>query len=244
MPRFEKARQLSPSDPHAALYLGLTLESLGQPAQALSLYDEAARLERSKGGLQEGTLLPAARHAGNGNAGPSVGNKACCASSILVVGVRMIIGKTFLAGLALSASLVAFDGNGFAEKFERLPQAVKDTAKANMENAFPVSIIAAKGEQGWDYQVNTRVDGKFHDLVIDESGKLVAVKDETELASIPAAARSVIEKQAAVGKIITLEKVTEGGQVSYGVVVNSQKSNVQFRVAADGTVKSKNEAGK
>jgi tetratricopeptide (TPR) repeat protein len=61
LPRFRKARQLSPSDPRAALYLGLTLESLGQPAEALSLYEEAVRLERSKSDLHAETLLPGAR---------------------------------------------------------------------------------------------------------------------------------------------------------------------------------------
>jgi tetratricopeptide (TPR) repeat protein len=61
LPRFQRARQLSPADPRAALYLGLTLESLGQPAQAMSLYEEAVGLERSAGGLQAETLLPGAR---------------------------------------------------------------------------------------------------------------------------------------------------------------------------------------
>jgi tetratricopeptide (TPR) repeat protein len=45
----------------AALYLGLTVESLGQPSEALSLYEEAVRLERSTGELHAETLLPGAR---------------------------------------------------------------------------------------------------------------------------------------------------------------------------------------
>ncbi|MEO8369818.1 MAG: tetratricopeptide repeat protein [Candidatus Solibacter sp.] len=61
LPRFRKARQLNPTDSRAALYLGLTVESLGQPAEALSLYEEAVRLERSTGGPSAETLLPGAR---------------------------------------------------------------------------------------------------------------------------------------------------------------------------------------
>jgi tetratricopeptide (TPR) repeat protein len=61
LPRFRKAHQLSPTDPRAALYLGLTIESLGQPGEALSLYEEAVRLDRSAGELHAETLLPGAK---------------------------------------------------------------------------------------------------------------------------------------------------------------------------------------
>jgi hypothetical protein len=155
----------------------------------------------------------------------------------------MTIARVLLAGLAASALAPAFDGDSFAAKFEALPQAVQETARAHMENALPVSISSAKGEQGWDYQVNTRLNGKYHDLVIDGTGKLVAVKDETDLASLPAAAKAAIEKQATASKIVTLEKVTEGGEVSYGAVVkdDAQGTFVRVRVGADGTVKPTNQ---
>jgi len=153
----------------------------------------------------------------------------------------MILARLLLAGLAASALAPAFEGNSFAEKFEALPKAVQETATAHMDHAFPVSVISAKGEQGWNYQVNTRLDGKYHDLVIDETGKLVAVKDETELASLPPAAKAALEKQAATAKIVTLEKVTEGAQVSYGAVMKDAAHGtvVQLRVNADGTLRSK-----
>jgi hypothetical protein len=155
----------------------------------------------------------------------------------------MRIATVFLAGLAVSAPALAFEGDSFATKFASLPQAVRETAKAHLEDGFPVSISSAKGEQGWDYQINMRRNGKYHDLVIDEKGKLVAVKDETDLASIPVAAKAAIEKQAAASKIMTLEKVTEGGQVSYGALMkdNAQGTFVQVRVAEDGTLKAKNQ---
>jgi len=61
LPRFRKARELSPADPRAALYLGLTVESVGEPAEAMSLYEEAVHLERAARELHAETLLPGAR---------------------------------------------------------------------------------------------------------------------------------------------------------------------------------------
>jgi len=45
----EKARQLNPKDPRATLYLGLTNETLGNTAQARTLYRQAMALEESSG---------------------------------------------------------------------------------------------------------------------------------------------------------------------------------------------------
>lgn len=61
LPRFRKARQLALKDPRAALYLGLATESIGQPQDALALYQEAIRLESAAGHPQAETLLPGAR---------------------------------------------------------------------------------------------------------------------------------------------------------------------------------------
>jgi tetratricopeptide (TPR) repeat protein len=61
LPRFEKARHLSPADPRVALYLGFTSEALGQTEQALSYYEEAVRLEQSAGAPQAATFLAGSR---------------------------------------------------------------------------------------------------------------------------------------------------------------------------------------
>jgi len=61
LPRFRKARELNPGDPRPALYLALTVESLGQTGEAMSLYEEAVRLERAANDLHAETLLPGAK---------------------------------------------------------------------------------------------------------------------------------------------------------------------------------------
>jgi hypothetical protein len=153
-----------------------------------------------------------------------------------------MITRVFLAGLVAAALALAYSGDSFAAKFEAMPQAVQETAAANMQYALPVSISSTKGEQGMEYAVNTRLNGRYHNLIINEKGKLLAVKDETDIASIPAAAKAEIEKDAASLKLMTLEVVTEGGAVSYGAVLkdDAQGNYIRVRVAADGTLKSKN----
>jgi tetratricopeptide (TPR) repeat protein len=57
----ERARQLNPRDAAAALYLGLSKESLGNTADALVLYRDAIRLEEAAGHLHVDTMMPCAR---------------------------------------------------------------------------------------------------------------------------------------------------------------------------------------
>jgi hypothetical protein len=155
----------------------------------------------------------------------------------------MKIPRAFAIVPIASALALAFDGDSFMTKFEKLPEPVKSTANAHMENAFPVSISSVQSGSGWNYQINTRVDGKYHDLVIDESGKLLAIKDETDLASVPAAAKEAIAKQTAAAKIVTVEKITEGPSVSYHAVAkDASGSFVQFSVGPDGSLKSNSSA--
>ncbi len=152
-----------------------------------------------------------------------------------------MLSRLVLAAVFVSTLAFGFEGDGFAGKFESLPKAVKETAKAQMNDAFGVSITSAKTDQGWDYQINTRLNGKAHNIVIDEKGKLVALKDEADLATIPPAAKATLEKQTDLTQILLLEKVTEGDQVSYGATVRdtTQGLLIQLRVAPDGTLKSR-----
>src|ERR1043165_5793871 len=53
----EKARELNPRDPPAALYLGLAYEATGRTAEALGLYRRAIELEEAAGAVNVETLL-------------------------------------------------------------------------------------------------------------------------------------------------------------------------------------------
>ena len=153
----------------------------------------------------------------------------------------MTITKLCAAIFAAAALALAYSGSSFSEKFESMPKAAQETAMANMQGALPMSISTVQVEQGWEYHVNTRLNGEEHNLVVDDKGKLLAVKDETNLASVPAAVKIAIAREGAALKVVTLEKVTEAGLVSYGAVIqeDSPGKYMRIRLAADGTLKSK-----
>ena len=154
----------------------------------------------------------------------------------------MTIGRICLAGLTAAALAMAFDGDGFAEKFQKLPKAVQATANAHMGEAIPVGVASSQHGEGWDYQINTRLNGRRHNLVIDEKGRLLAVKDEMDAAALPAAAISGLKEQAGSAKIVRVEKVTEGAAVSYGAITkdDAQGTVLEIRVGADGAPRPKN----
>ncbi len=155
----------------------------------------------------------------------------------------MMTAKILLATFVVSAFALAYSGDSFTEKFEAMPKAVQATAVANMEHALPISIASTKGEQGLQYQINTRLNGETHNLVIDEKGKLLSVKDGTDLESIPGAVKVAIEKQTPATNLMSVERVTEGTQVSYGAVMKDEAPGkfVRVSIAADGTLKSRNQ---
>jgi predicted Zn-dependent protease len=56
-----KAQKLNPSDPRAALYLGLTEETMGRGAEALAQYERSMRLEEAGGHPQAEAWITCAR---------------------------------------------------------------------------------------------------------------------------------------------------------------------------------------
>jgi hypothetical protein len=59
------------------------------------------------------------------------------------------------------------------------------------------------------------VNGRSRDLMIDSAGTILTVEDEAALDTVPEPARKAIQQKVAAGKIIKIETVTKGAEVSY-----------------------------
>jgi uncharacterized membrane protein YkoI len=120
-------------------------------------------------------------------------------------------------------------------KLQDLPPAVQKTVKAETANAKIVGI--AKEVEGGKtvYELESTVNGKGRDLMIDSAGAVLSVEEEVALDSIPAAARTAIQKKAAGGKIGKVEKLTKDKKVAYEAVVTVKGKAAEVCVNVDGS---------
>ena len=84
------------------------------------------------------------------------------------------------------------------------------------------------------YEVESMVNGRTRDLIIDSSGSVVTVEAEVALDSLPAAAKSAIERLAAGGKITKVESVTMGQTIMYEAAIVKGKKTSEVSVTPDG----------
>jgi len=102
---------------------------------------------------------------------------------------------------------------------------------------FQLKGLSKETEKGKTfYELETMVNGKSRDLLMDPNGVIVEVEEATTIDAIPAAARAAIEKAASGGKIRKVEVVTEGAKVSYEAAITKAGRNSELKVTADGAV--------
>src|ERR1051325_808780 len=82
-----------------------------------------------------------------------------------------------------------------------LPAAVQKTVQETLKGAG-IKNISKEVEKGvTQYEVESMLNGKHRDFNVDAKGKLIVIEEEVDIAEIPAAARTAIEKKVAGGKL-------------------------------------------
>jgi hypothetical protein len=121
-------------------------------------------------------------------------------------------------------------------KMESLPAAVQTAIKSQIRDATILGITSEKENGKTTYEVETKVNGKGRDVTFDQKGAVVETEDEVDLDSIPAAAKTALQKRAATGTIAKVEKITEGSAVSYEAEIKTKAGkNIEAGVNADGS---------
>jgi uncharacterized membrane protein YkoI len=121
-------------------------------------------------------------------------------------------------------------------KLEELPPAVQTAIREQTKNATLVSLSTEKEKGQTVYEVETNVGGKSRDLLLDQTGAVVETEEEVDMETIPAPAKSAIQKRAAGGTISKVEKVTGGTTIGYEAAIRTKSGKtVEYAVNADGT---------
>jgi uncharacterized membrane protein YkoI len=123
-------------------------------------------------------------------------------------------------------------------KMEDLPPAVQKAVKEQTRNATLVGLAKEKENGKTMYEVETKVNGKTRDVLLDSTGAVVEVEEQVDLNTVPAAAKTAIEKKAAGGTIEVVETVTKGSAPVYyeAQIKTKAGKKVEIAVNADGTL--------
>lgn len=128
-----------------------------------------------------------------------------------------------------SLALAAVDIN-------KLPAEVQKTVKQETKNATNVKVSQETEGGKTVYEVESKVNGKGRDLMVNAQGMVLSIEEEVSLDAIPAAAKAAIEKMAAGGKTGKVETVTKGKIVTYEAVITKKgKKATEVMVNADGS---------
>ena len=120
--------------------------------------------------------------------------------------IRNILLAVGLTGLALAAGKL---------ELKDLPPAVRKTVEEQIKGATIKGIVKEKEKGKTVYEVETMVNGKSRDFVVDSTGTLDSVEEQADLDSFPAAAKAAILKKIADGKLTLAETVKKGSTLNY-----------------------------
>ena len=117
-------------------------------------------------------------------------------------------------------------------QLKSLPPAVRATVETETKSATLKGISKEKEKGQTVYELETVVDGRTRDLMIDASGKVYQVEEQIDPAKAPDAVRSALEAK---GSIVKLESVLENGKTTYeGQVKTKAGKKVIMELDADG----------
>jgi len=116
---------------------------------------------------------------------------------------------------------------------KNLPPAVKATVEAESKGARIKGISSEKEKGKTVYELETLVNGRIRDLMIDAAGKVYVVEEQIDADKVPAPVRQALEQK---GKIVVIESVVEAGKTTYeGQVQPKTGTKITLELNADGT---------
>ena len=141
----------------------------------------------------------------------------------------------WIAVVVLAGVMFAREEGETAAVIKDAPAAVQKTVSELSKDAT-IRGFAQEEEDGKSvYELELLVDGHTRDVMIDQSGHVFLIEEEVDIARLPSAVRSAIEKQAGAGTIKLVESLTEDGKItSYEAQVDTAGKRSEVKVDPQG----------
>ena len=141
--------------------------------------------------------------------------------------------RGFVTAVAMVATAGIVHAGDQKTTMKNLPPAVKATVDAESKGATVKGISSEKEKGKTVYELETLVNGRTRDLMIDSAGKVYVVEEQLDAAKAPAPVRAALEAK---GKIVVLESVMRHGTTTYeGQVQPAKGKKIALELNADGT---------
>jgi len=143
-----------------------------------------------------------------------------------------------IASMALAMGATISYGQEVHVPFSQLPPAVQQAVQQQKSHGAAVRGYVRDRENGrTEYEVETIRHGMTRDISLDASGHVLEVEQQVPLSQVPDTAKAAIEKGAAGGHLIRVEKVTSStsSEVAYEAGIRAHGRYYEVRVHADGS---------
>jgi uncharacterized membrane protein YkoI len=133
--------------------------------------------------------------------------------------------------VVFAAGMAAVLGADQKLQLKDAPVAVQKGVADNLKGGT-VKGLSKETEGGkTTYEVESTLDGKSRDFVLDTSGRLIEVEDEMAMDAVPPAVKAALETH---GTILKVESVTRGKTVTYEGTVEKGGKKSEVAVDANG----------
>jgi hypothetical protein len=150
---------------------------------------------------------------------------------------RRIVGACVFSVCFLLAGTVRAQESEHRVQMKDLPAAVQKTVREQSSGATLRGLAKEVEDGNTFYEAELRINGHSKDVLIDTAGVVVEIEEAVTLASLPAAVKAQLEKQAGKSKILVVESITKNATVvAYEAHLRKAGKRSEIKIAPDGTL--------
>lgn len=112
-----------------------------------------------------------------------------------------------------------------------LPAAVQKTVQEQAAGATIIGLSKEREGGTTRYEIETQVNGRTRDLLVDSAGAIVEIEEEVSLDAVPAAVKSAFTSR---GRVMKVEAVTKATTLTYEAQIDGKGKKSEVVVDVNG----------